>query len=270
MPSTEWRSISRPARAYRLGRLGYLEAAALQQALVERRQRGEIPDTFLFLEHPPVVTLGRAAVGDGNVVAPPAVLAARGVEVYETSRGGDVTYHGPGQLVGYGIVDLKDHGRDVGLYLRRLEEAVIALLARHGLEGRRHPEYTGVWLPAGDPAAGRIEKVCAMGVRVDRWVTSHGFALNVANDLSYFDLIVPCGIRGHGVTSLERATGREQRVDEAADEAATALARAFGWRMETGDPVELAGFRPAGDRVLGGVRRVQFEGASAGAPNVKE
>ena len=279
MPSTGWRSITsdpkpdatpRPARSYRLGRVGYLEAAVLQQALVERRQRGEIPDTFLFLEHPPVVTIGRAAHDDENVVAPPAVLAARGVEVFETTRGGDVTFHGPGQLVGYGIVDLKEHGRDVGLYLRRLEEAMIELLAGHGLSGRRHPEFTGVWLPAGDPALGRIEKVCAMGVRVDRWVTSHGFALNVANDLSFFDLIVPCGIRGHGVTSLERATGRAHEVDTVADEATRALGTVFGLRFDEGDPVELAGLRPAGDRVLGGVRRMQFDGAPAGDPNVKE
>lgn len=278
MPSTEWRSISsrdagdgapRPARTYWLGRLGYLEAAELQQALVERRQQGEIPDTFLFLEHPPVVTIGRAAHDDENVVAPPALLAARGVEVYETTRGGDVTFHGPGQLVGYGIVDLKQHGRDVGLYLRRLEEAMIALLARHELAARRHPDFTGVWLPAGGGSE-RLDKICAMGVRVDRWVTSHGFALNVANDLSFFDLIVPCGIRGHGVTSLERATGRAHAVDATADEAARALGEVFGWRVETGDPVELAGLRPAGDRILGGVRRVQFDGTPAGGPNMKE
>jgi lipoyl(octanoyl) transferase len=208
------------------------------------------------------------------VVAPPALLAARGVEVFETTRGGDVTFHGPGQLVGYGIVDLKEHGRDVGLYLRQLEEAMIALLAGHGLAGRRHTEFTGVWLPAGGDAGvdatGRIDKVCAMGVRVDRWVTSHGFALNVANDLSFFDLIVPCGIRGHGVTSLERATGRAHEVDTVAGEAARALGEVFGLRFEQGDPADLAGLRPAGDRVLGGVRRVQFDGAPAGDPNVKE
>jgi len=271
MPSTEWRSItSGTARSYWLGRVDYLEAAVLQQALVELRQRGEIPDTFLFLEHPPVVTLGRAAHDDENVLAPPALLAARGVQVYETTRGGDVTIHGPGQLVGYGIVDLRDFGRDVGLYLRRLEEAMIALLARHDLVGRRHPEFTGVWLPAEGAGEGRIEKVCAMGVRVDRWVTSHGFALNVANDLSYFDLIVPCGIRGHGVTSLERATGRRHEVDATADEAGYALAEVFGWRIETGDSVQLAGLRPAGDRILGGVRRVQPEGLPTGGSNVKE
>jgi lipoate-protein ligase B len=249
MPSTEWRSITRTgARAYWLGRIGYLEAAALQQDLVAKRQRGEIPDTFLFLEHPPVVTIGRAAHDDENVLAPPAVLAARGVEVYETSRGGDVTFHGPGQLVGYGIVDLKDHGRDVALYLRRLEEAMIGLLAGEGLDATRHPEFTGVWL-------GR-EKICAMGVRVDRWVTSHGFALNVDGDLSYFDLIVPCGLRGHGVTSLARATTRAHDVREVAGTAGAALALVFGWNLEDGDAATLDRPAPSGERLLGGVRRI--------------
>jgi lipoyl(octanoyl) transferase len=267
MPSREWRSISspaeaRPAQAYWLGAgVGYLEAAALQQALVEQRRRGEIPDTFLFLEHPPVVTIGRAAHDDGNVLAPAAVLASRGVEVYETTRGGDVTFHGPGQLVGYGIVDLKDHGKDVALYLRRLEEAMILLLAGHGLGGSRHPEFTGVWLGGGADGAtnGRLEKICAMGVRVDHWVTSHGFALNVSNDLSFFDLIVPCGIRGHGVTSLERATGAaHDDVSRVARDAGAALAQVFGWRLADGDATRLDRPQPAGDHVLGGVRRVQL------------
>jgi len=236
-----------PAHAFWLGTVGYLEAAALQHALVAQRIAGAIPDTFLFLEHPPVITLGRASHAE-NLRAPEAVLAERGVEVYETTRGGDVTYHGPGQLVGYGIVDLTQHGRDVALYLRRLEDALIALLAGYGLTGTRHPAYTGVWL-------GR-EKVCAMGVRVERWVTSHGFALNVGTDLSGFDLIVPCGIQGYGVTSLARATGRAIAVPDVIADTSTALAGTFGWRVETGDPAALA--RPAGvpERMLGGVRRV--------------
>lgn len=252
MPSTAGRSTSsRPARAYALGTVGYLEAAALQQDLVARRQRGEIPDTVLFLEHPPVVTIGRAAHDDENVLAPRALLAARGIELYETTRGGDVTFHGPGQLVGYGIVDLKDHGRDVALYLRRLEQAVIDLLQGHGLDATRHPGLTGVWL-------GR-EKICALGVRVDRWVTSHGFALNVDSDLSSFDLIVPCGLRGHGVTSLARATGRPHAVADVAREAGAALARVFDWTLEDGDAQALDRPAPAGERILGGVRRMGTE-----------
>ncbi|MGH7724904.1 MAG: lipoyl(octanoyl) transferase LipB [Candidatus Eiseniibacteriota bacterium] len=252
MRSTGWPSISSGhARSYWLGRIGYLEAAALQHALVEQRKRDEIPDTFLFLEHPPVVTLGRAS-HEEHLLAPPAVLAARGVEVFETTRGGDVTFHGPGQLVGYGIVDLKHHGRDVALYLRKLEEAVIGLLAKHGLTASRHAEFTGVWLER--------EKVCAMGVRVDHWVTSHGFALNVSNELSFFDLIVPCGIRGYGVTSLERATGRAHELSGTAAEAAAALSEVFGWRIEALDGATLVQsvgqITPVGEKVLGGVRRV--------------
>jgi len=239
-----------PAHAHWLGRVGYLDAARLQDHLVEERKRGAIPDTFLFLEHPPVLTLGRASQ-EGNVLAPPAVLAARGVEVFETSRGGDVTYHGPGQLVGYGIVDLKAHGRDVALYLRRLEAAVLALLARHAIAGERHPAYTGVW------AGGN--KVCAIGVRVDHWVTSHGFALNVDADLSPFDLIVPCGIRSRGVTSLARLSAPDPAwtVAGVAHEVGDDLAREFGWQLSwtDGPGIPTPDVSTTG-RILGGVRRV--------------
>jgi lipoyl(octanoyl) transferase len=249
MPSTGWPSITErgTARAFWLGRVGYLEAAALQHALVEARKRDEIPDTFLFLEHPPVITLGRAARAE-HVLAPDAVLKGRGIEVWETTRGGDVTYHGPGQLVGYGIVDLKRHGRDVALYLRKLESALIALCARHGLEGSRREGMTGVWL--GDA------KVCAMGVRVDHWVTAHGFALNVGDDLADFDLIVPCGIRSHGVTSLARASGRQTALADVARDAADALAGEFGWQTEWGDARGLDTPAAVPERVLGGVRRI--------------
>jgi len=249
MPSTAWQSITEKAaaRAFWLGRTGYLEATALQHALVEARKRDEIPDTFLFLEHPAVITLGRASRAE-HVLAPDAVLQGRGIELWETTRGGDVTYHGPGQLVGYGIVDLKQHGRDVALYLRKLEEALIALCARHGLEGSRRAGMTGVWLGEA--------KVCAMGVRVDHWVTAHGFALNVGDDLSDFDLIVPCGIKGFGVTSLARAGVAGARLEDVARAAAEALAQTFGWQTEWGDAAGLT--RPADvpERVLGGVRRI--------------
>jgi lipoyl(octanoyl) transferase len=246
MPSTGWPSITERATARWLGRVGYLEAAALQHALVEARKQDEVPDTFLFLEHPPLITLGRAS-HEEHVLAPHAVLQGRGIEVWETTRGGDVTYHGPGQLVGYGIVDLKRHGRDVARYLRRLEAAIIALCARHGLEGSRREGMTGVWL--GDA------KVCAMGVRVDHWVTSHGFALNVGPDLSDFDLIVPCGIKSHGVTSLARATGEAPQLEDVAREAFETLADEFGWRAEW-DPRALDGPGEIPGRVLGGVRRI--------------
>jgi lipoyl(octanoyl) transferase len=249
MPSTGWPSITEQsvARAFWLGRTGYLEAAALQHALVEARKRDEIPDTFLFLEHPPLITLGRASRAE-HVLAPDAVLEGRGIEVWETTRGGDVTYHGPGQLVGYGIVDLKKHGRDVALYLRKLEDALIALCAHYGLEASRREGMTGAWLGG--------SKVCAMGVRVDHWVTAHGFALNVGDDLADFDLIVPCGIRSHGVTSLARAGAGNLGLEDVARRAAESLARTFGWQTEWGDAAGLE--RPVGvpERVLGGVRRI--------------
>jgi lipoyl(octanoyl) transferase len=266
MPSTGWPSTTSggaagggaagtgaiAARAHWLGRIGYLEAAALQHELVARRLAGEIPDTVLLLEHPPVITLGRASRQE-HLLAPQGVLGARGVEVFETSRGGDVTFHGPGQLVGYVIADLKQHGRDVAQHLRRLEQAVIAFLSGHGLAGGRHPEHTGVWL-------GR-DKVCALGVRVDRWITSHGFALNVTTDLSHFDLIVPCGIRGYGVTSLERAAGRTSATETLGLEAVAAdmrgaLARTFDWDLRDGGELPAVSMPSPGDRVLGGVRRV--------------
>jgi lipoate-protein ligase B len=228
--------------------VGYLEAARLQHALVAQRLAGEIPDTVLLLEHPPVITLGRAS-HEEHLVAPESVLAARGVEVFETSRGGDVTFHGPGQLVGYVIADLRQHGRDVARHLRRLEQAVIDGLTGYGLEGGRHPEHTGVWL-------GR-DKVCALGVRVDRWVTSHGFALNVTTDLSYFDLIVPCGIRGYGVTSLARAAAIDAPpLETVAGEMRDSLARTFGWEIRDAGGAPDVILPSPGDRVLGGVRRV--------------
>jgi lipoate-protein ligase B len=175
-------------------------------------------------------------------------LQRQGISVVETGRGGDVTYHGPGQLVGYGIVDLKQHGKDVALYLRRLEDALIALVGRYGLTGSRREGMTGVWLGG--------EKVCAMGVRVDHWVTSHGFALNVAADLAHFDLIVPCGIRSHGVTSIERATGARQDLADVARAAGETLAGTFGWSMETGDARGLIRPDATPERVLGGVRQL--------------
>lgn len=244
-----------PALAFRLGRTGYREAAVLQHDLVQARLRGAIPDTFLLLEHPPTITLGRASHAE-HLIAPESVLAARGIEVHETSRGGDVTYHGPGQLVGYGIVDLRDHGRDVALYLRRLEAALIALLAGRGVAAGRHPEHTGVWVGG--------SKIAAIGVRVDRWVTSHGFALNVATDLSHFDLIVPCGIRGRGVTSLERLAAAgpapaspDDALECAARDCEAALGREFGWSFAAGDPSTLPRRQPEpGERILGGVRRI--------------
>ena len=179
----------------------YVAALEWQRTLVTSRQRGEIPDTLLLVEHPHVLTLGvRGDGGRGHILATAEHLAARGVEVHETGRGGDVTYHGPGQIVGYPIVDLKPDRCDVHRYVRDLEEVLIRTAGEYGVTATRVEGLTGVWV-------GR-EKLAAVGVRIARWVTSHGFALNLTTDLEYFNLIVPCGIADRGVTSLEKLVGR--------------------------------------------------------------
>jgi lipoyl(octanoyl) transferase len=177
----------------------YAEAWELQRELVRLRKKDEILDTLVLLEHPPVYTVGRAATDASNLGAGEEYLRSLGAEVFWSDRGGDATFHGPGQLVGYPILLLRD--RDTHGYLRRLEEVLIRALADYGLEGRHHPEYTGVWVGE--------KKVAAIGVKFSSgWITSHGFALNVSTDLSWFDRITPCGIREYGVTSLERELGR--------------------------------------------------------------
>jgi lipoyl(octanoyl) transferase len=189
----------------RLGRIPYAEGLELQARLVAERQTGRIPDTLLLLEHEPVFTLGRNARPE-NMLLPAEALRARGFDVYETGRGGDVTYHGPGQVVGYPIVDLGPDRRDVHRYVRDLEEVMIRTCADYGIVAGRVAGLTGTWVGEA--------KIGAIGVRIARWVTSHGFALNVSTDLAPFDLIVPCGIRGRGVTSLERLVGKPVDVDE--------------------------------------------------------
>src|SRR5690349_4546435 len=196
-----------------LGRMAYADALARQTSAVERRKRGEIPDRLMIVEHPHVITMGRNAHRE-NLLASPEILERAGIELHHTDRGGDVTYHGPGQIVGYPIVDLRDWKRDVGAYLRALEQVLIETLAGFGITAGRREGATGVWV--GDA------KVAAMGVHISRWVTSHGFALNLDTDLEYFKYIVPCGLT-LPVTSL-RALGC------AASRAAvtTSLAAAFG------------------------------------------
>ena len=198
----------------RLGRMGYHEARELQRELVGARRAGAVPDTLLLLEHPPVITLGRSGTPD-HLLGTGAELADRGVAFVETDRGGDITFHGPGQIVGYAIVDLDPRGRDLHRYLRDLESVLIRALDELGIRAGRVAGLTGVWV--GDA------KVGAIGIRVSRWITHHGFALNVDTDLSYFDLIVPCGITDRRVTSIERLLGRP--LDRDAVEAG--LARAF-------------------------------------------
>jgi lipoyl(octanoyl) transferase len=180
--------------------------------IVNRREEksDETPNYFLFVEHPHVYTLGKS--GDmGNMLLNEKQLEAKGATFYKINRGGDITYHGPGQIVGYPILDLENFFTDIHKYLRLLEEAIILTLAEYGLKGDRSPGETGVWLDVGTPFA---RKICAMGVRASRWVTMHGFALNVNADLGYFDNIIPCGIRGKAVTSLQVELGVD-KVDEA-------------------------------------------------------
>ena len=184
-----------------LGLVPYAEAVALQKALVEDRKAGRIPDQLLLLEHPPVITLGVKTRSDrSHVVATESTLREHGIEVVETGRGGDVTYHGPGQLVGYPIFDLKPDRCDVHRYVRDLEAGLMRAVERFGIRAGRMPGLTGVWV--GD------EKLAAIGIRISRWVTSHGFALNVTTDLAHFEFIVPCGITDKGVTSLARLLGQ--------------------------------------------------------------
>jgi lipoyl(octanoyl) transferase len=179
----------------------YAEALALQRGLVEDRRAERIGDVLLLVEHPHVLTLGvKGDGGRGHILATDEILAERGIEVFETGRGGDITYHGPGQIVGYPIIDLKPDRQDVHRYVRDLEAVLIRAAAEYGIQAGRVPGLTGVWVGDG--------KLAAIGVRIARWVTSHGFAINVSTNLDYFDLIVPCGIADRGVTSLERLTGR--------------------------------------------------------------
>jgi len=200
----------RPLEVRRLGVVAYADALAMQRALVEERRSGRVPDLLLLLQHPPVITLG--VKGDGgrsNVVATAERLAQLGIEIHETGRGGDVTYHGPGQIVGYPILDLRPDRCDVHRYVRDVEDVMIRVCADYGLAAGRISGLTGTWI--GD------EKIGAIGIRISRWITSHGVAFNVSTDLDHFRLIVPCGINGRGVTSLERATGRPVPIGEAED-----------------------------------------------------
>jgi lipoate-protein ligase B len=199
-----------------LGLTPYAKAHALQLELVERRKRDEIPDQFLLLEHPHVITLGRAA-DRANILADDATRAQLGVDLFETGRGGDVTYHGPGQLVGYPIIKLLPGRQDIRRYVRDIQEVLIRAARDFGVEAEpRGGDFVGVWV--GD------EKLAAIGVRISRWVTMHGFAFNVTTDLSYFQLIVPCGIRGHGVTSLQKLLGRPVEMSAVAQ----SVTRHFG------------------------------------------
>ncbi|UCC50053.1 MAG: lipoyl(octanoyl) transferase LipB [Gemmatimonadota bacterium] len=214
------------------GLTAYGEALALQRQLVQARSGGELTDDVLILlEHPRVITLGRGA-RVSNLRASTEVLAGLGVQVQEVERGGDVTYHGPGQLVGYPLVDLGRHKKDLHWYLRQLEEVLIQALGTFGITAGRVPGYTGVWVDD--------RKIASIGVHVSRWVTSHGFALNVTTDLADFDLIIPCGIEAVKMTSVERETGRAHSIVKVGDKVARSFAEVFDLTVE---PAELARFR---------------------------
>lgn len=216
-----------PARVYasqlvvrRLGTLPYADALTLQAELVRQRRAGEIPDTLLLLEHSHVITLG-TGTHEENLLLTPEEREAKGIELFQAGRGGDVTYHGPGQLVGYPIVDLKPDRCDLHRYLRDLEEVLIGVLAEFGLEAGRKEGLTGVWV--------EDRKLAAIGVRVSSgWITSHGFALNMSTDLAFFDTIVPCGIREHGVGSISAELGRAVQIGEVEDAVVRHFERVFG------------------------------------------
>jgi lipoyl(octanoyl) transferase len=233
-----------------LGQMSYREAWDFQESLLRENVRiktatkqaaevnagcemvalesGETANYLLFVEHPPVYTLGKSG-HEENILIDEEGMAARGVQFFRTNRGGDITFHGPGQLVGYPILDLEKFRTDLGWYLRSLEEVGIRVLADYGVRGDRSPGETGIWIDAG--VKGRERKICAMGVRCSRWITMHGFALNVSTDLSWFGDIIPCGIRGKEVTSLEKELGRQVDFVEVKERWKVRFEEVFGVKL---------------------------------------
>jgi len=203
--------------------MAYASALDLQMRLCEAKKRGMEPDILLLLEHPPVITLGRNGKWQ-NLLVPEEVLQARGISRFEIDRGGDITFHGPGQLVGYPIMSLEPEERDVHRYMRSLEESVIRTLGTYGIQACRDPKYTGVWAAGG--------KIAAMGIHLSRWVTRHGFALNVDTDLSFYELIVPCGIAGKTVTSMAKILACPTPIEEVARRIGVDFAAVFNRRLD--------------------------------------
>jgi lipoyl(octanoyl) transferase len=234
-----------------LGRIGYERAWELQKRVVAARKLALIPDVLLLCEHPHVITMGRNGRAE-HLLASEATLRARGVEFHATNRGGDITYHGPGQIVAYPILNLAEIRRDVGWYLRQLEEAMICTSAEYGIMAERREGRTGIWVNVADadlsntpigrlafPGSTTEEKLGAIGVHISRWVTSHGLAYNASTDLSYFDLIVPCGIAGKRATSLTRLLNRKVEISDAAPRLVSHLGECFGRTMRAMSPAEL-------------------------------
>ncbi len=232
-----------------LGLIPYAEAWELQKRVVAARKSGAIEDVLLFCEHPHVITLGRSG-NRANLLASENVLHQKGVEFFETTRGGDITYHGPGQIVGYPILNLGAIRRDVVWYVRRLEEAMIRASADLGIDARREPGRTGIWVDtqerisaqSSQSAQGReetAEKLAAIGIHISRWVTSHGFAYNVATDLRYFEMIVPCGIADRKATSLEKLLRRDVSLAEIKPLLAKHVGEVFGLPVRSAQRTEL-------------------------------
>ncbi len=219
----------KPLNIVHLGETEYTACWEIQRELHSRRRAGRCDDTLLLTTHPHVYTIGKSG-DDDHLLAGEDELARSGAEVVHTDRGGDITYHGPGQLVAYPIIDLNDHGADVHRYLRDLEEVVIGTIAGFGLKGEREPGYTGVWVGG--------EKIAAIGVKVAGWVTMHGFALNVNSDLSWFQRIIPCGITHLGVTSMERCLGAGVPMEAVGEAAARSFETVFSL---SGRPALIAG-----------------------------
>lgn len=217
---TEWRLL-------RFNILDYAQSYRLQKQILQDRIDGKVPDHLILVQHNPVITIGRNGKSS-NILVPRDVLKASGIEIYEIERGGDVTYHGPGQLTGYPIVDLRNFIRDVHWYLRQLEEVIIKVLKEYDITGQRVKGYTGVWVAR--------EKIAAIGVAVRRWVTYHGFALNVSPDLRHFSYINPCGITDRSVTSISQVLRREVSVNEVMDKTISAFEDVFNVHITTDSP----------------------------------
>src|ERR1700687_3320402 len=233
-PCKENRTVMKNCLTVDLGLLGYAEANALQKRVVAARKDGAIEDVLLLCEHPPVITLGRSGKRE-NLLVSDHVLRQKGVEFHATDRGGDITYHGPGQIVGYPILNLGAIRRDVVWYVRMLEEAMIRASAEFGITAERVAGKTGIWVRIGNTE----EKLAAIGVHISRWGTSHGFAYNVSTDLRNFDLIVPCGIADRKATSLEKLLGRNVEEKEVAPRIAKHLGELLGLEMKEASRKEL-------------------------------
>ncbi len=207
-----------------LGLIDYAKAWDLQKLVFEKRVNNTINDTFFMLEHPNTYTLGKTA-DKGNLIGDESFLNDKGISVFEIDRGGDITYHGPGQIVGYPIIDLKNWKQDAHLYLRTLEETIIKVCNNYGLEATRKEKYTGVWIGE--------RKICAIGVKISRWVTMHGFAFNINTNLELFNGIIPCGIKDKEVTSLEKELGKKIEVQEVKDKILTEFKEQFNYQKVT-------------------------------------